>query len=152
MLVKAIKQTNRVGQSPTLPDKGKSKFVATLPNGVSVELVGICEHPSKGKQWWRPDGQRLDYVIKTWDINVYPSDDPGYQFVFRKSGDISFKIKSIKGSDVRSGIQVTRPEGLTGYRAHIKNRYKKTNIKIASPSGKWKTVFISSAVLPLAPS
>ncbi|MCK4627722.1 MAG: M56 family metallopeptidase, partial [Sedimentisphaerales bacterium] len=24
-------------------------FTATLPNGVTVELVGVCEHPSKGK-------------------------------------------------------------------------------------------------------
>ena len=32
-------------------------FTAVLPNGVTVELVGICEHPSEGKQWWKPDGQ-----------------------------------------------------------------------------------------------
>ena len=36
-----------------------SQFIATLPNGVKVELVGVCEHPSEGKQWWRPDGSKL---------------------------------------------------------------------------------------------
>ena len=40
-------------------------FVATLPNGVTVELMGVCEHPSKGKQWWRPDGKRSVYL----DVN-----------------------------------------------------------------------------------
>ena len=120
------------------------KFNAVLSNGVTVELVGICEHPSEGRQWWTPDGKRLDYLIKTQDISGYPSDDPGYHFVFKKSGDISFKIESIKGSDVGSGIQVIEPENLTGYRAHIKKRYKKTNIKIASPSGKWKTAVTSN--------
>jgi len=32
---------------------------ATLPNGATVELVGVCEHPSEGKQWWGPDGALL---------------------------------------------------------------------------------------------
>ena len=36
-----------------------SEFKKTLPDGVTVELVGICEHPSEGKQWWRPDGSKL---------------------------------------------------------------------------------------------
>ena len=37
-----------------------SEFETTLPNGVTVELIGICKHPSEGKQWWRPDGSKLD--------------------------------------------------------------------------------------------
>ena len=36
-----------------------NQFKATLPNGVTVELVGVCEHPSEGKQWWRPNGTLL---------------------------------------------------------------------------------------------
>jgi beta-lactamase regulating signal transducer with metallopeptidase domain len=36
------------------------KFKATLSNGVTVELVGVCEYPSEGKQWWRPDGDLRD--------------------------------------------------------------------------------------------
>ncbi|MBC8468462.1 MAG: carboxypeptidase regulatory-like domain-containing protein [Planctomycetes bacterium] len=43
------------------PEKitGSSEFKTTLPNGVTVELIGICEHPSESKQWWRPDGDIL---------------------------------------------------------------------------------------------
>jgi beta-lactamase regulating signal transducer with metallopeptidase domain len=125
------------------PSSGQ--FTATLPGGVTVELLGICEHPSDGKQWWRPDGQQLNYEIKTLDTSQYPSDDPGYEFVFRQTGsDDSFKIESIKGSDVRSGIQITQPEGLTGYRVHIKKSYKSTDIKIASESGNWQTAVTSN--------
>lgn len=36
-----------------------SNFTATLDNGVTVELVGVCENPSEGKQWWRPNGNLL---------------------------------------------------------------------------------------------
>ncbi|MHC4497509.1 MAG: HEAT repeat domain-containing protein [Planctomycetota bacterium] len=120
------------------------RFRAVLANGVTVELLGICERPSQGRTWWTPDGQRLDYTIKTLDKNTYPSDDPGYELIFRKTGDADFKIESIKGSNVKSGLRVIEPEDLTGYRAHIKKGYKKTNIKIASPSGKWKTAVTSS--------
>ncbi len=44
------------------PEKASdsSEFNTKLPNGVTVELIGICEHPSEGKQWWRPDGAILE--------------------------------------------------------------------------------------------
>jgi beta-lactamase regulating signal transducer with metallopeptidase domain len=41
------------------PKKVDESFKATLTNGVTVELVGICEHPSEGKQWWTPNGTLL---------------------------------------------------------------------------------------------
>jgi hypothetical protein len=31
----------------------------TLPSGVTVEMIGVSENPSDGKQWWRPDGSPL---------------------------------------------------------------------------------------------
>jgi len=45
----------------TVPRQAEaSEWAATLPNGVTVELVGVSFHPSKGKQWWRPDGTSLE--------------------------------------------------------------------------------------------
>ena len=41
-------------------EKEEKSFTATLTNGVTVELVGICKHPSEGKQWWQPDGSILE--------------------------------------------------------------------------------------------
>src|SRR5206468_359963 len=32
------------------------KLTATLPNGVTIELLGVAEHPSKDKPWWSPAG------------------------------------------------------------------------------------------------
>ncbi|MHC4097501.1 MAG: M56 family metallopeptidase, partial [Planctomycetota bacterium] len=40
--------------------KELSKFKTTLANGVTIELVGVCGHPSEGKQWWGPDGSALE--------------------------------------------------------------------------------------------
>jgi hypothetical protein len=39
-----------------------SKWRANLPNGASVEFIGLCERPSGGKQWWGPDGSPLGYA------------------------------------------------------------------------------------------
>ena len=37
----------------------KPLFEARLPSGVTVELLGVSENPSKDKPWWRPDGSPL---------------------------------------------------------------------------------------------
>jgi RNA polymerase sigma factor (sigma-70 family) len=34
--------------------------IAQLNNGVSVEIIGLCESPSHGKQWWDASGALLD--------------------------------------------------------------------------------------------
>ncbi len=39
-----------------------SPWRVTLPNGATVEFIGICENPSAGKTWWGPDGSPLDYA------------------------------------------------------------------------------------------
>ncbi|NQV33795.1 MAG: hypothetical protein HQ515_13965, partial [Phycisphaeraceae bacterium] len=38
-----------------LETEAQYPFIAQLPQG-SIELLGICEHPSEGKDWWAPDG------------------------------------------------------------------------------------------------
>ena len=41
-------------------DAPSSPAMATLPNGVEVELVGVGFHPSVDRPWWKPDGSPLD--------------------------------------------------------------------------------------------
>ncbi len=38
----------------------KPPFEARLPSGVTAELYGVAENPSKDRPWWRPDGSPLD--------------------------------------------------------------------------------------------
>ncbi|MBN2181688.1 MAG: hypothetical protein JW715_07220, partial [Sedimentisphaerales bacterium] len=38
----------------------QSEYKKTLESGVTVELIGMCEYPSAGKQWWRPNGSVLE--------------------------------------------------------------------------------------------
>jgi hypothetical protein len=37
-------------------------FRVVLGDGATVELVGLCEYPSAGHEWWRPDGLPLGRV------------------------------------------------------------------------------------------
>lgn len=126
-----------------MANRPKPQYSVTLDNGVTVELVAVCNYPGDGKSWWTPDGTPCPLAITTEDHSGYTSEYPGYEFVFRKTGPLPFKIESVKGSNANSGLTVLQPAGLTGRRVHIKSRYKKTEIKIASPSGSWKTVLTS---------
>jgi len=51
--------TTVASDSPEPKTVPSSQTLARLPNGVTVELLGACDFPSEGKQWWRPDGTPL---------------------------------------------------------------------------------------------
>ena len=90
-------------RQPEKPEEFFSKaaleYTSTLPNGVKVELVGVCEYPSKDKEWWRPDGSRLDTKVITKDYSGYTSEDPAYEMAFKFSGqDFSVRFKDIKAA------------------------------------------------------
>ena len=132
-------------RQPEKPEEFFSKaaleYTSTLPNGVKVELVGVCEYPSKDKEWWRPDGSRLDTKVITKDYSGYTSEDPAYEMAFKFSGqDFSFRIKDIKGSKQHSGLEVIEPEEISAFRIHIKSRLSKTSMKVGVAAGEWKTV------------
>lgn len=48
---------------PKAGNIAQSEFAATLPNGVTVELIGLARladlKPGKSPTWWKPDGQLL---------------------------------------------------------------------------------------------
>ncbi|MBN1590857.1 MAG: hypothetical protein JW888_15195 [Pirellulales bacterium] len=46
--------------SPSLEfPKRRGPFTVELPGGATVEVLGLAEHPSGGKSWWKPDGSPL---------------------------------------------------------------------------------------------
>ena len=45
--------------SDTAQSESIKTFEARLPSGITVELLGVSENPSKNKFWWRPDGSPL---------------------------------------------------------------------------------------------
>ncbi|MDB5389094.1 MAG: blaR1 8 [Planctomycetaceae bacterium] len=47
------------GESETETQPKLEKYAADLPGNIRVELVGIGFHPSKDREWWKPDGSKL---------------------------------------------------------------------------------------------
>jgi RNA polymerase sigma factor (sigma-70 family) len=55
-----------------IPDR-PAVDVASLTNGVSIEILGVCENPSTDKQWWLANGDLLDTPPYAWLRAVEPS-------------------------------------------------------------------------------
>ncbi|MBN2456454.1 MAG: M48 family metalloprotease [Sedimentisphaerales bacterium] len=136
------KETTEVAQQ-------QSDFKATLPNGVIVELIGICEHPSKGKQWWRPDGEVLkDLQYELGGKIIEPTD--GYQIrdlivrigVDEKNPAVKFMVPGATRTSVGRNVYLNRMN-LAGHwevRFKIASMLDSTDVKVGVASGDWKSV------------
>jgi len=139
----------RVGQSPTLQGENKSKFVATLPNGATVELVGVCEHPSKGKQWWRPDGVALDtgYCKLAKDYVETPENYQHYCFAARLSGqeDVNVSWNIPGGNETRFAHHPEDTAGkkqtnIEAFFAALPQDRKTTVVSLGIAAIPWETI------------
>lgn len=104
----------------------ETPWKAILPNGTTVEFIGICENPSAGKQWWGPEGSPLNYAPY---INIEPYDRARED---RKIYEFAWRIQ------MSSGIGATRysMEGSKGsYGKQIHNRYGNWIIEDLSAQG-----------------
>ncbi|MGB2807885.1 MAG: M56 family metallopeptidase, partial [Sedimentisphaerales bacterium] len=76
-------------------------FTATLSNGVTVELVGLCEEPVGGAKWWKPDGRYMPEPFFKANKRTPPSKGMTTQYAFlakaEGSEDISIKMKIYEG-------------------------------------------------------
>ncbi len=71
--------------APRKQSTPQKRFIASLPNGVGVELVAIACHPSAASTWWKPDGspiKRAPYFNKR--AKLFCSDDmAAYEIAYR---------------------------------------------------------------------
>jgi len=128
------------------------RFVATLPNGTTVDLLGVCEYPSTKKQWWRPNGSTIH--------------DEGFgDFHFNSSHYVPEPYEQVKVFAIHLGGRVLKemkltwklPESITGsfdvayddedeellkpdqaLMAKFPREVQDTDLVIEIASGKWK--------------
>jgi hypothetical protein len=132
------------------------QFAATLPNGVTVELVGVCEYPSAGKQWWRPDGTpfTLPAGIRVEDsIRKAGVGDNAYQFLFRYNSQedltwnsldavcLHFAIEGHSGTNLINMKRLPKggQDGLVAKVAIFKEPLDSTTIQANLATGNWQT-------------
>jgi hypothetical protein len=95
------------------------KWKVALPNGATVEFIGICENPSAGKKWWGPDGSLLDYAPY---LNSESYGSPGND---RKIYEMAWRIEFPQMPNGSSGGgTLTGTDGCVGsYSQPIRDRY-----------------------------
>lgn len=100
----------------------KSDFIVTLNNGVTVEVLGVCEHPSFGKQWWTPNGDLLEEA---------PYDDEPFGRAFPKWGEKGYKfavrISGLADKGLDYCVIPQKFQQTQGYRGHRPSEKNGTN-------------------------
>jgi len=131
----------------------RARFIATLPDGVTIELVGICEHPSQGKQWWRPDGTTIEtdgFRDYDYDDAVVPEENECAKLLAFKLDDsiiqnagISWSLKD--GSESRFAPdyidkEKTRRRPIQVILAALPEAIRSTSLQLGVATGPWKGV------------
>jgi len=132
--------------------KSVQPFIATLANGVTVELVGVCEHPSEGKQWWQPDGDELlEAPYDEIGGNVYPDgDEKSFEFAIRlmnlPTEHVNTNVRckeSVGGSAGGSSSPEKNGEYLSDFRwlaTTFPKKLKACTVKVGVAAGQWQPV------------
>ncbi len=125
-------------------------YRVTLANGVEVELVGVCEHPSQGKQWWRPDGSALPkkpYGSIGGDRTFGDSDEQAYEFVVRLTGatEVDTRWRVIPktggyGTSYPSGNDGKPSPDLRVLHTAFPKKTRTSTIRFGVAAGPWETV------------
>jgi beta-lactamase regulating signal transducer with metallopeptidase domain/tetratricopeptide (TPR) repeat protein len=137
-------------------DSRLSEFTATLVSGVTVELVGVCEHPSQDKKWWRPDGSLLEEAPYDSTGSVL-EDEEGYELyeyalrLLEGPSDTSIKW-SIPGGNLGSytgtpiGEDGKRVGDLRVYTSNQPVERQSATVRIGLTADVWQSLVTHPAV------
>jgi beta-lactamase regulating signal transducer with metallopeptidase domain/tetratricopeptide (TPR) repeat protein len=135
-------------------DYACSKFKATLPNGVTVKLIGVCEHPSEGKQWWWPDGTALEkapYVSRKGKPIVNSNEEFNrlIEIAVGLSGtdlqDVSLYCKVLGAT--RTSVNGVDIEGLKSIACEVSKLTSSGQVNVGVATGWWETIDVRKAII-----
>lgn len=128
-------------------EKKEPRFIAMLPEGVTVELVGVCEHPSEGKKWWQPDGSfmsNIPYETTGGGVDVSQQGYAEYEFTARVAGSSDYDMTWIVLNATKSTYtghpldeNGERVSDLEAYIANQPGDKDSTTVRIGIASGPW---------------
>lgn len=126
----------------------QSVFVETLSNGAVVELLGVCEYPSPGRQWWRPDGslmERAPYKT-TGNERQQEAGFKDYELVVRYGGapdmSIEWDVPGSRNSGITGsplGEDDRRIWDLTVNTVRFPEDQASATVRVAAAGGPWET-------------
>jgi len=143
--ISPVPHTNLLRSLSGSPEDKWNYFV-TLPNGVTVELIGVCDWPEEGRRCWQPDGLKLPVEIYAAKWNQNPGTGQ-YGFMYKVTGPDDLKIScSIFGANSTEGsCKVVDASGrqLKNFTASISDMEEgrlSTTIRIGVAAGPWETI------------
>jgi beta-lactamase regulating signal transducer with metallopeptidase domain len=131
-------------------------FKATFSNGVTAEVVGISDYPSKGKEWWRADGSKLTEIL--WDEvgidnrNIPRHKNGKLRTVIIRENTLGMKDTKLVssfvltgGGGVGGGINPHDADGniitdLIAWGISIPETQNTVGIRFGMATGEWKTL------------
>lgn len=122
----------------------QSEFNATLSNGVTVELVGVCEYDGESKGWLKPDGSVFDPDLYVQQREEYKGQNRLAFVVKLNTEDFNLEF-NIKGVESYSGMDLydTSDNVLHNYKAAvalIEHDNNFTDLRIGVATEPWKTI------------
>ena len=129
--------------TPENPENS-SRFIASLTNGVTVELVGVCEYDGESKGWLKPDGSVFDPDLYVQQREEYKGQNRLAFVVKLNTEDFNLEF-NIKGVESYSGMDLydTSDNVLHNYQAAvalIENDDDFTDLRIGVATELWKTI------------
>ena len=119
-----------------------------LPNGVTVELIGVAENPSMHRPWWQPDGSPLaarpyDWLGASVEANA---DEMAREFAVRLSNTRSEPVDVQWRTDPPSGRSLGNPmvhaesaSDTRGVAAVMKASHQTADVHVGVAAGAWQT-------------
>ena len=103
-------QAQRQDAAAPAPQATPGQGAVAVVNGVTVELVGLCQNPAaKGQPWWRPDGTPMEEPeVRAWNDSKYPA--VGFLLKFTPAEDVDYRSQTPLVRLPGSQVQIT-PDG-----------------------------------------
>ncbi len=125
----------------------KPLFIARLSNGVTAELLGVCNWPNERSICWKPDGSPLAPPLQATKSHVVPASNR-YGFMLRVAGpdDLEIRWNTIEGADSWEGscdvvtIDGMRLDDCTAAVANMKAGQQQTALRVGLATGPWSTI------------
>ena len=88
VMLPMAKAAKTVGKMAEDRKATEASFTAKLDNGVTVELVGICEYPTEGKKWWRTDGSEVAETFNVKETGTISAKGKQYAILYKIADNI----------------------------------------------------------------
>ncbi len=134
----------------------KPPFEAHLPSGVTVELLGISENPSRDRPWWRPDGSPLPERPYDW-LGASIADEKG-----KIPREIAVRLRNLPAGTVGEKWQFDppcdtssasppgldrSPKGIGGVALLAPVASRTITVRFGLAAGPWQTITDCKAAL-----